>query len=461
MSRSQRFHLSAAQAILLSFALMILVGALLLTLPMASQNGRSIGFLDALFTAVSAGCVTGLVVVNTMQHWTLFGQLVILLLIQFGGIGFITVVTGAVTLFRRRIGLRQRLVVQAMFAQNDLAGMGKLTLSVMKYTAAIEGVGALFMTAGFLQADRGYDVGEALWYGIFHAVSAFCNAGFDIVGLNSLEVFRTDPLLNWTIMCLIVLGGLGFTVLHELSHFLTTRKPRKRALRRLSLQAKLVLLSSGLLLIGGAVLFAALEWNRPSLAGLSAPQKWLASAFESVTLRTAGFATTAQDQLGDLSKLAASAFMFIGGSPAGTAGGIKTISVALLVGSAWAAMRGQNGLVLFGRRIPQAALNKALAITCTMMAIVVCATLALHFTEVGNAFHPKALDLLFETTSAAGTVGLTTGMTPYLSAAGKGIIALCMFIGRLSPLTLAVALATRQTSPSAQLDYPEEDLILG
>lgn len=457
-----RFHLSAAQAILLSFAVMILVGTCLLNLPIASADGCSIGWLDALFTATSANCVTGLVVVNTMTHWTLFGQLVILALIQLGGIGFITVVTGALAVFKRRIGLRQRLTIQTMFNQGSLGGMVHLVWRVLKYTLTIEAVGAVLLTIGLLTSDRGYQLGEALWYGLFHAISAFCNAGFDIIGENSLMEFSGNWLINLTIMALIILGGLGFTVLHELRALFSQHRPWGKRLRHLSLHTKLVLLTTSGLLLFGTLIFALLEWHNTGTIGTFAtPQKWLASAFESVTLRTAGFLTIDQNQLTDFSKLIASSLMFIGGSPAGTAGGIKTISLAILVVAVLSAVRGQQHLTVFHRRMSLAMLQKALAITGTMAALVMISVLILHFSEARNAFDPHLMDLLFEATSAAGTVGLTTGMTPYLSVIGKLVITVCMFIGRLSPLTLAVALTSRLDTDPDRLQYPEEDVIVG
>ncbi|WP_164512090.1 TrkH family potassium uptake protein [Lacticaseibacillus daqingensis] len=460
--KNAHWRLSAPQAILLSFAAMIAVGTVLLNLPWASQDGQSIGWLNALFTATSANCVTGLVVVNTMQHWTLFGQLVILALIQLGGIGFITVVTGTLIIFRRRIGLRQRMTIQTMFNAQALGGMTRLVLQVLKYTAVIEGAGAVLLTIGFLQADRGYTLGEAAWYGVFHAISAFCNAGFDIVGVNSLTEFAGSWWLNLTLMALITLGGLGFVVLHELKHLVENRRPWRQRLRHLSVHTKLVCWTSLTLFAVGTLLVALLEWGNPeTLGSLDTPHKWLAAAFESVTLRTAGFLTVDQNGLGELTKLVAAALMFIGGSPAGTAGGIKTITLAVLGAAVLSALRGHADLVIFNRRLPLAVLQKALAIVGTLGLVVTVAVIGLHFSETANAFHPKLLDLIFETTSAAGTVGLTTGMTPFLTPVGKVIIALCMFIGRLSPLTIAVALNTRLDAHPHTLTYPEEAVIVG
>lgn len=461
--RKRHWHLSAPQAILISFAAMIAVGTGLLALPWASQDGQSVGWLNALFTATSASCVTGLVVVNTMQQWTLFGQLVILGLIQLGGIGFITVVVGSLLLFRQRIGLRQRLAIQALFNQHSLGGMGRLVRRVLRFTFVIECGGALLLTLGFFTADRGYTLGEALWYGLFHAISAFCNAGFDIIGQQSLADFQGDWLINLTVMVLITLGGIGFPVLYELKHLSQKRgQPLRRRVRHLSVNAKLVCVTSLLLVIAGTLLVALLEWsNRGTLGGLSTPTKWLTAAFEAVTLRTAGFSTVDQGQLGALSKLVAAGLMFIGGSPAGTAGGVKTITLALLVAAVVSGLHGHTGIVIFGRRIPLALLQRALAVFFALFAVIAGAVLILHFSEAGSAFKPQLLDLIFEATSATGTVGLTTGLTPHLTAIGKGVIAVCMFIGRLSPLTLAIALNAKQNDPTHATDYPAATLFVG
>ncbi|KRN24495.1 TrkH family potassium uptake protein [Lacticaseibacillus camelliae] len=461
--RKRHWHLSAPQAILVSFAAMIALGTALLALPWASQSGQSSGWLTALFTATSASCVTGLVVVNTMQQWTLFGQLVILGLIQLGGIGFITVVTGSLLLFRRRIGLRQRLAIQTLFNQDSLGGMSKLVRQVLRYTVVIESGGAVLLTVGLLTANRGYTVGEALWYGVFHAVSAFCNAGFDVIGQNSLADFQDSWLISLTVMALITLGGLGFPVLYELKRMVKNdSRPLRRRVHHLSVNAKLVCLTSVLLTATGTLLFALLEWHQcGSLGRLTTPTKWLTAAFEAVTLRTAGFATFDQGQLTPLSKLIACGLMFIGGSPAGTAGGVKTITLALLVAAVVSGLRGHAGIVIFGRRIPLALLQRALAVFFALFAVIASAVLVLHFTEANSVFRPQLLDLIFEATSATGTVGLTTGLTPYLSTAGKLTIAACMFIGRLSPLTLAIALNARQSGATHPADYPAATLFVG
>ncbi|MHA3064974.1 TrkH family potassium uptake protein [Lacticaseibacillus saniviri] len=462
MALSSLRHPTAPQLILLSFAAMILIGACLLSLPIASQSGQSIGFIDALFTATSANCVTGLVVVNTMTHWTLFGKIVIITLIQLGGLGFMTVATGLMTLLRQRISLRNRTTIQTSFNQSSVGGMVKLVRRVLKYSAIIEGIGAILLTLIFYFGDFHYTFLQSIGYGIFHAISAFCNAGFDIIGHNSLVEFQTNGPLLIVLMLLILLGGLGFTVLHELSIFFKQRQFRlSRRLTHLSLHTKLVLVTSTGLFLFGIVIFLGLEWNNPKTLGpLSPLNKLLNATFESVTLRTAGFDSLNQGGLTDYAKLIGSTLMFIGGSPASTAGGIKTISLAVLFVAVISALRGERNLVIFNRRLPLEALQKALAISGTLAILVLLTVLILHFSEANNPFHPQILDLIFETSSAAGTVGVTTGMTPTLSPVGKIVLALCMFIGRLSPMTVAIALNGRLHTDH-HIDYPEENIIVG
>ena len=439
---------------------MILIGAGLLSLPFASQNGHSIGFLDALFTAISANCVTGLVVVNTMSHWSWFGKLVIIILIQLGGIGFMTVTTGFLLLTRQRIGLRDRSTIQAAFSQNSVGGTANLARRVLRYTLFIEGTGAILLTGVFL--SLGYNFWASVRYGIFHAISAFCNAGFDIIGQNSLVDWQTNWPLNLILMALIILGGLGFTVIAELAQLRHSAPYRfRRRLRHLSLHTKLVLVTTTVLLVFGTLLFLLLEWDNQKTMGPLAPQnKLLTGMFESVTLRTAGFDSLNQAHLTDYSKLIGSTLMFIGGSPASTAGGIKTISLAVLIIAVRSALRGEQHLVVFQRKIALANLQKALAIAGTLTILTLLTILVLHFSEAHNSFKPTILDLIFETTSAVGTVGVTTGLTPYLSVLGKCVIALCMFIGRLSPITVAVALSGRLRNQSA-VDYPEAEINVG
>ncbi len=315
MAKKRKHHLTAAQTILLSFAAMALTGAALLALPIASRDGRSIGFLDALFTATSANCVTGLVVVNTMEHWTLFGKIVILVLIQIGGIGLISLLTAGMLLLRRRISLRSRLVIRASFNQDSMGGMVRLLRSVIRITLIIEGIGAVFLAIG-LHQTLSISPGRAIWYGVFQSISSFCNAGFDIFSENSMVPYQTNLWLNLPIMLLIISGGLGFPVIAELARAARNTKRRgiRFRLRHLSLHAKIALMLTGALLFGGAALFIVFEGSNPATLGhLGGPEKALVSFFQSVTLRTCGYDSIGQGGLNDNSKLLSSLLMFIGG----------------------------------------------------------------------------------------------------------------------------------------------------
>ncbi len=457
------FRLRPSQAITLSFAAMILCGAVLLNLPAASRSGESVGFLNALFTATSANCVTGLVVVNTLEHWTVLGKIVILMLIQFGGLGLIPMMTLGMALLNRRISLRSRLTIQSSFNQDSVGGMVRLVRRIAVFTLAIEGLGAVLLTAAFYFSSP-MSPGEALVKGIFHSISAFCNAGFDIIGRESLIPYQTNPAISLVIMALIVLGGLGFPVLVELFTRPATLPSSsvKFRLAHFSLHSKVALITTGGLIVGGIGLFLLLEWANPDTLGpIQAPGKVLAATFQSVTLRTCGFNTIDQGQLTDASKFLSSILMLIGGSPAGTAGGIKTVTFALVILTMMAGLRGREETEAFGRSLPSDLLQKALTVMGAMLILVVASVMILNFTERGSAFKHDFLDLLFEVSSAAGTVGLTTGITPHLSTAGKVVLILCMFLGRLGPITVVVSLNTRRHKGDADLTYPSERMIIG
>lgn len=460
----RRFRAFPPRAIALSFACMILAGTGLLCLPIASQSGQSVGFVNALFTATSANCVTGLVVVNTAQHWTLFGQIVILLLIQLGGLGLVSVLTVGLVLLRHKISLENRLLIQAAFNQDNIGGMVRLVRMVIKITLCFEGAGAVLLAAGFYFTTPGIGLGRAIYYGIFHSISAFCNAGFDVLGPNSLVPYQGNVLINLVIMALIVCGGLGFTVWSEL-FYRSQAHPRRRLRQKwwfLSLHTKMVLLATGVLLLAGAGLILAFEWHNPDTLGpLPVPQKILAALFQSVTLRTAGFASVDQGALTAPSTLLSSLLMIIGGSPAGTAGGIKTVTIGIILVAMVSGLRGRRRLEAFGRTLPLDALQKALTVAVTFLLVVVLATFVLYFTESGNPFEHTLLDLFYEVSSAAGTVGLTTGITPHLSIAGRLVAILCMYLGRIGPVTAVIALSIRLKKGVDSLHYPSENVIIG
>ncbi len=437
--------LSPAQIIAVGFAVTIFIGALLLNMPIASKDGQSVGFINALFTSTSAVCVTGLVVVDTGTYWTDFGKIVILCLIQIGGVGFMSMATMFSMLIGKRISLRERMVIQEALNQNDLSGLVRLTRHILVGTFLIELIGAILLSIVFIP-EKGFVKGVA--YGVFHSVSAFCNAGFDIVGNGrSLTPYVDNIIVNFTIMGLIILGGIGFTVIIDIL--------KTGSLKRLSLHSKMVLSMTASLIITGFVLFFALEFNNPATLGtLSTKGKVLGALFQSVTPRTAGFNTIDMDSMRDSSKFLTIVFMFIGGSPGSTAGGIKTSTLAVLILTVLTLVKGKEHVEAFKRRISYSVVNKALAVVGIGMSLVILMTMALTLTESFDF-----LKIFFETVSAFATVGLSLGMTSSLSMTGKILISILMFSGRVGALTVLLALAGREKKTLTK--YPEGRVIVG
>ena len=415
--------------IVLVFLFIILLGAGLLCLPAASRSGEPTPFLTSLFTATSATCVTGLIRVDTGTHWAMFGQVVILLLIQIGGLGFMTIACLFFFALRRKIGLRERMVLAQALGSDSYSGIVSLVRNILRGTAAVEGAGALILFFRFLPE---FGFGKALWYGVFHSISAFCNAGFDVLADTdvggSLCRYATDPVVNFTIMALIIIGGLGFAVWGDIRH--------NRRFSRMSVYTRLVILITTVLIFGGAGIFAALEWNNPgTLGGLTPSQKLMAALFQSVTLRTAGFATFDQNALSDVSKAVADFLMLVGGSSGSTAGGIKTVTFGLLVIAAFRVARGSKDVVVMKRRVDTGMLLRALSITVISL-MVICLGAFLIALVDGLTFE----DVLFETFSAFGTVGVTTGITTQFSYFGKLLLMAMMFFGRVGILTITLSL---------------------
>ncbi|MBI3998091.1 MAG: Trk family potassium uptake protein [Armatimonadetes bacterium] len=436
-----RIALTPAQTIILGFATVILVGGFLLSLPIASESGRGTPFLTALFTANSAVCVTGLVVVDTADHYSTFGELVIMTLIQMGGFGYMTSWALLALILGWRIGLRERIILTEAQNLYQLGGVVRFTRRLVLLTLGVEAAGAAVLTLGWL---REVPIGRALYLGVFHSISAFNNAGFDLMGgFRSLTAYVGDPLVSLTVASLVILGGLGFAVLFDL-----------RA-RRLTLHSKTVLLATVSLIVAGAALMVLLEFaNQQTLGGLPLPARLLAAFFHAVTPRTAGFSTLDVGQLTQPTLMLIVALMFIGASPGGTGGGIKTTTFITPLAVILSTLRGTGDPVLFRRRLPVFVIYKAVTIALASVAFVV--TMAVVLTRVeGTDFLPS----LFEITSAFGTVGLSTGLTPGLSPAGRIIIMVTMFSGRVGLLTLAFGL-TRRERP-ARIRYPEERLYIG
>ncbi len=437
-------RLTPAQVLVLGFATVILLGAVLLTLPISSATGKFTGFVDALFTATSAVCVTGLVVVDTATHWSIFGQIVILLLIQVGGLGFMTMATLFALIMGKRINLRERLIMQEAFNQLTIEGVVRLAKSILAITFLIEGTAALILGIRW-SLDYGW---QGFYYGIFHGVSAFNNAGFDLFGgFRSLTIYVTDWTVNLVTMALIILGGIGFSVIVDTY--------TRRNWRKFSLHTKVVLSTTAiLLLVGAAGVFLSEYNNAKTLAPLSLPVKVLASWFQSVTPRTAGFNTLDIISLRSTTQFLLIILMFIGASPGSTGGGIKTVTFGTLVSAVWAMIRGREDVELFERRLPREIIYRSITITAAALALVISVTMFLTVTEKA-----EFLTVLFETTSAFGTVGLSMGITPKLTVLGKLAITLTMYAGRVGPLTVAYAVAQKQQKALYRL--AEEKIMVG
>jgi len=443
-----RRHLSQGQFIAIGFILMILIGAILLDTPMASRSGQSIGFLSALFTATSASCVTGLVVADTATQWTLFGQIVVLILIQIGGLGFISIGVFFSIILRRKIGLRERGLMMESANALQLGGIVKFARRIVAGTAIVEGVGALLLMIRFIPE---FGILKGIWYGIFHSVSAFCNGGFDLMGAkygkySSLVAYYDDPLVNIVIMSLIVIGGIGFVVWGDL---LKNRWHFKKYL----LHTKIVLLMSTILIFGGALLFYWAERNGV-LKGMSVSGQILSSLFASVTARTAGFNTVDTAAMSGASKLLTAALMFIGGSPGSTAGGIKTTTLFVLLMGVKKNVTGAYGIQAFGKRLEDDTLATASIIATLNMGI----TIIVIFIVMG--MQPFAMqDVVFEAFSASGTVGITAGITRDLNTVSRILMIMLMYLGRVGSLSFALAFMESKKKPKVML--PKESISIG
>lgn len=441
--------LSATKIIAIAFAAIIFLGACLLNLPAASRSGESSGFLTALFTATSATCVTGLVVQDTWLQWSGFGQCVILLLIQVGGLGFMSAATLLVFLLRKRIGLKQRLVMAQALSISDMDGIVRLQKTVLVGSFLVEGIGALILFARFLPE---YGLGNALRWSVFHSVSAFCNAGFDIFGVlqpdAGLILFQSDPVVLLTLCCLIVIGGLGFLVWQEVQH--------KRSFRRLSVYARLVLLTTFALIVVGWIILCLLEWDNPRTLGpMSVGDKLLNGLFQSVTLRTAGFASIDQAGLTEGGKAVSIVWMLIGGSSGSTAGGLKTVSFVVLILFMAARARGRESVCVFRRTIPQGQVLDAMTIGIILIFLAIFGGIFISSTS-----DVSVTDGVFEAVSALATVGLTAGATRVMSVPAKLLIILYMYFGRVGVLTISLGFLAGNRAEE-RYRYAETKLLIG
>lgn len=453
MVRKKKSTLSTTQIILLSFLITILLGSFLLALPISSSNGKPVPYVDALFTATTATCVTGLVTLPTVSAWSIFGQAVILILIQIGGLGVITIISAVMILLHKRMGIGDRLLLQDAFNLNSLAGIVQFVKKVIFGTFLVESIGALLYMIVFIPE---YGV-KGIWISVFTAISAFCNAGIDIIGNSSLCNYATNPMINITTSLLIILGGIGYIVWWDVMRVAkkVTRK-NHRIFKNLTLHSKIAIVTTLILILGGGVMILLFEYDNPLTIGrMSVIDKIQVSLFQSVTTRTAGFATVPQQDLTNASSILCLLLMFVGGSPVGTAGGIKTVTLAVLVVSALASIQNKNEVSLFDRNVSRQAINKAVAVAAMSFAIMFASTLLLS--TVTNA---DALDVLYETVSATATVGLTRDLTPYLNAAGKIVIIATMYFGRVGPISLALALNSDKKNRNI-IKNPTEDISIG
>lgn len=443
-SLKKKLKLNGVQILALGFLVLILIGGIILSLPISSQSGEPTNFLDAIFTSTSAVCVTGLVTLDTSTHWSILGQTVIITLIEIGGLGFMSFAVLISLILGKKITLRERLVMQEAMNTYSIQGLVRMVKYVLIFTVSVQFFGALLLSTQFVPE---YGLSRGIFYSIFHSISAFCNAGFDLFG-TSLVGFSNNSVVILVVSTLIIIGGLGFTVLLEIYEF--------KGIKKLSLHSKLVLITTGVLIFGGAILMLIFEYSNPNTIGLmNIKDKLLNSFFASVSPRTAGFNSIPTSDMTLASKFLTIILMLIGGSPGSTAGGLKTVTCGILVLTVISVIKGREDTEVFGRRFTKEIVYKAFTIVFIGLSLVIGVTMILSYTEAGASF----IDLLYESASALGTAGLTLGLTPNLSPIGKVLIMLMMYIGRVGPLTVMLAL-TRKRKKSGY-KYPEGKILIG
>lgn len=457
MKKKKRFfRMTTTRMIMLGFLAAIALGTLLLSLPIASKSRTAAPFLDALFTATTSICVTGLSTVVMAEQWSLFGQAVILFLIQFGGLGIVTFTTTILLLLGKKISLKDRLLLQDAYNLDTLQGLVRITIRILKGTLLVEEAGALLYCIRFIPQ---YGFAKGVWYAVFHSVSAFCNAGIDLFGSESMAAYRGDVLVNVVTMLLIILGGIGFPVWWE---FLQNIKDMRRQRRRneplrfhAGLHFRIVVSMTLFLIFGGALLTLLLEYDNPdTLKPLPFGEKLLASLFQSVTLRTAGFQTIPQQYFREGTSMIYLLLMFIGGSPSGTAGGIKTVTMLLVASTVISTVAGRESTQVMRRKIAAKDVQKAFAVFGVSAGILFALVTALMIVENGDF-----LDTLYEMVSATATVGLSRGLTGSLSAAGRVLVIIGMYLGRIGPITMALAINTSRDG--SRISYPAGKIRVG
>lgn len=448
MKKPDKKSLSTSKLLALGFLIIIVTGAVLLCFPISSNTHTYTPFLDCLFTSTSAVCVTGLVVLDTGTHWSTFGQIVIICLVQIGGIGFMSFATFVLLIARRKISMQNRIVLKDSYNISHAGGIVRIAKHVLIFTFATELIGALLCMTTFIPR---YGAAKGIGVSIFHSISAFCNSGFDVLGnFNSLTEYAAHPYILTVTAALVIIGGLGFFVMEDV--FTCGRN-----FKSLTFHTKLVLSTTFVLIIFGAAAIFIFEYNNPdTLGSLSMRDKIVESFFNSITPRTAGFNSLNMPSLTSISTLVIIFLMFIGGSPGSTAGGIKTTTISVLLITVYSWIKGKENIDVFHRRIGYNTLKKSITITILTILLILLDIFILSLTESGTF-----RQIVFEVFSAFGTVGLTMNFTPLLSTAGKIVIITAMYIGRLGPLTIALAISKQAFSSEGKYQYPEGDILLG
>jgi len=443
-------NMSPFKILAIGFLSLILTGGILLSLPVATISGESTSFLDSIFTATSAVCVTGLVVVDTGTYWSTFGQMIILILIEIGGLGFMAMSTFFAMILGKRISLRERLVMQEAYNTFSIQGIISHVRYMLIFTVIVQLSAALILMTQFIPV---YGIGTGIYYGIFHAISGFNNAGFDLLGnFTSLTVFNENKIILITLAIVINIGGLGYLVCREIISSLKI----KRKLKNFSLHSKVVLTISVILLSVGTLALLIFEWKNPATMGpMSFSDKLTNAFFSATTPRTAGFNSISTADMSPAGKLLTMGYMFVGGSPGSTAGGVKTTTLGIVIFTLISVLRGRQDAEVYKRRISQSTVFRAMAIFMLGITIVIVGVMILSIVEIGSSFEM----ILFEVISAFGTVGLSQGLTPTLSAVGKVTITIIMYLGRVGPLTVMLALAGKQEK--VNIKYPEGKILIG
>lgn len=454
--RKKTLHISMRRRttgiIAVGFLMIIVAGALLLSLPLSSASGEGAKPIDALFTSVSAACVTGSVTVDTATHWSLFGQLIILLLVQVGGLGFMTVAVLLSLLVKRAVTPKERMLVAMSYNISSYEKIGELLQRIWIGTLAIELAGGIALSVRFIPV---FGVWDGIYKSVFTSVSAFCNAGFDLFGgyggtFSSLGAFAGDYLVNITVMALIIIGGIGFIVWNDIANVIVRKKP-------MSVYSRFVLIITSILIIGGGGLFALLEWDNPaSIGGMSVGGKILTSLFQSVSMRTAGFVTVGQGALRESSQFLSVILMFIGGASGSTAGGVKVATVGIIIYTLWSVSIGRREAVLFGRRISPDSFTRAVAVAGVQLLMLGAGSIAISASMGCGIF-----EAVYEASGALGTTGLSLGMTPLLNSFSKIVLMALMYFGRVGVLTVTYAVMVNLREGRSAISYPDANMLVG